>query len=184
MNSNDGRIEFPACSEYDLDLADLVDGALEPGRVGPVRTHLASCARCQRFVADLEAIDRRLAGALPRPALSPEFDTKLAARIGHLRRTQPRDRALADADAEYESLLGALTRGWRWRTALNAAAMASVAGGVAVAVINVAPGLTEGIGLTVSQAAATGFTLGGLALLASALLTRRASTAAEGLFEP
>lgn len=182
MTPNDGHIEFPACSEYDLDLADLVDGTLEPGRAGPVRAHLASCTRCQRFVADLQVIDQRLTAALPRPALSPDFEAKLRARMDHLRGVQPRDRARAAADVEYESLLRSLTRGWRWRTALNAAAMASAAGGIAMAVITIAPEVTDRIGLMVSPAAATGSALAALALVASALLTRRAGPAADGLF--
>ncbi len=59
------------CEELELDLADLLEGSLEPGALRAAQTHLASCTPCASLVADLRRIEREAAAL---PALLPEHD--------------------------------------------------------------------------------------------------------------
>lgn len=102
------------------DLTALLDGALPPARRAEVEAHLAACGGC-RGERDRLAGALALLGALPPPPEpSPWFNARLAAR-------------LAAEPAPAPGLLARL-RGWRWRLALPATALAALA---AVALLTV-----------------------------------------------
>jgi len=148
MNHRNRESQGLSCGEYEFDLGELADGSLQADREPAVRAHLAGCARCRAVLRDLAALDDALSGALPRPALSGDFDARLAARIAGLERTRPREVARAEAEREYRGLLDALQRGLRIHAALNALAGASVAGGVVVGLLSAGPRLVQATGFT------------------------------------
>jgi hypothetical protein len=113
-----------ACEDYEVDVAELVDGTLAPEKARIVWLHLAGCVRCRRWRGEYAAMDARLARALPRPRLAADFEWRLAAR---LRARAARDRAdtRIAATREYADLMADL------RDRLRSAALASVAGAVA-----------------------------------------------------
>ncbi|HEX9208486.1 MAG TPA: hypothetical protein VF851_09630 [Steroidobacteraceae bacterium] len=174
MNSHDYHLILGPCTEYDFDLAELVDGTLTPEREPDVRRHLRDCLRCQRFVQEMSAVDAQLAATLPRPALAADFEARLHARIAGLQRKPAREAALADAQREFESMLGTLRRGVRLDATLNAIAMASVAGGVVAALHAAAPGLVTALGLGHVSFTAAGAIITLVAMAGSFVATRRA----------
>jgi anti-sigma factor RsiW len=135
------------CADFEFDLVDLLEDALEPGRADTVRKHLAQCPRCRAHAAALDELDAALADALPRPALSPGFDARLREQIAELTQVPDRTAALESAAREHEWMLQGLGRGLGWRTILNAAALASVVGGMIVGLDATAPGLLQSFGL-------------------------------------
>ena len=126
---NDRHIYNP-CEDREFDIADLVDGTLASERIAAVQRHLLVCPRCSAWHAALQAMDAGLAAAVGRPGLSPEFGTKLQARIEGLTtaRRLAADAARTEAESEYERMLATL-QGWRWRAVLNGVATAAVVGG-------------------------------------------------------
>jgi anti-sigma factor RsiW len=147
MNSNDIALALGPCADYEFDLVEIREGTLEPDRAGTVQRHMAQCARCRAYAATLDQLDASLADALPRPALSPDFDTRLREQIAELTRMPNRTAALAAAEREHEWMLRNLGRGLSWRTVLNAAALGSVVGGLVVGLDSVVPGLQQSLGL-------------------------------------
>jgi anti-sigma factor RsiW len=147
MNSNHIALSLGPCADYEFDLVELHEGSLEASRAGVVQHHLTHCARCRAYAAALGELDAALSAALPRPALSPDFDTRLREQIAALTQTPNRAAALAAAQSEHERMLQRLGRGLSWRTVLNAAALGSVVGGVIVGLDAVAPGLLQSFGL-------------------------------------
>jgi anti-sigma factor RsiW len=147
MNSNEIALALGPCADFEFDLVELREGSLEPGRAGTVRHHMAQCARCRAYAATLDDLDAALAAALPRPALSSEFDARLREQIAELTQVPNRTAALATAEREHEWMLQNLGRGLSWRTVLNAAALGSVVGGLIVGLDSVAPGLLQSFGL-------------------------------------
>jgi anti-sigma-K factor RskA len=100
-------------SHVNDDLSALLDGALPAGRRAEVEAHVAACADC---CAERD----RLAGALlllgrlpPPPEPSPWFASRLEARLD-------------DEQAPSGGLLARLGT-WRWRLALPAGAVATLA---------------------------------------------------------
>ncbi len=155
MNSNDIALSLGPCADYEFDLVELFEGSLEAGRATLVRQHMERCTRCRAYTSALGALDAALAGALPRPALSTEFDAHLRERIAELAQVPSRTAALAAAEREHAWILQNLGRGLSWRTALNAAALGSVVGGVVVGLDSVAPGLLQSFGLVAPGMSAT-----------------------------
>lgn len=145
MNEDLACANLGPCEEHEFELVEWLDGDLAPDRAVAVRRHVAGCARCRAFAREMQAIDAALASALPRVQLAADFESRLHARIGGLRRTVPKDVALAAAAKEYESVLRTLRRGLTWRTALNAGAAAAVGGGVALGFGPLAPGWFESL---------------------------------------
>jgi anti-sigma factor RsiW len=143
------------CADYEFDLVDLLENALEPGRAATVRRHMAQCPRCRAHALALGELDAALADALPRPALSADFDARLRQQITALQRAPDRSAALATAEREHEWMLQGLGRGLGWRTLLNAAALASVVGGMIVGLDATAPGLLQSFGLVGTGLSAT-----------------------------
>jgi anti-sigma factor RsiW len=116
---NDPTLTGP-CADYEHDLVELTDGALSPERAGKVQAHLAHCARCRAWAAAFTAIDARLATALPQPALSPQFDTRLRERITTLSRPVTRGELRARLERDHDALVGTLERAARRRAVLGA----------------------------------------------------------------
>jgi anti-sigma factor RsiW len=164
------------CAEHEFDLIEHSEGSLAPEPAALLQQHLAHCARCRAYAAELAHLDVTLAAALPRPELSSDFDARLAARIGELRRAPDRNSALAAAEREHQQLLGALGRGVDWRTWLNAAALGSVAGGVLLALDSVAPQLLQTLGVVpagISPSTTFALVLGFAALATGLTFARR-----------
>jgi anti-sigma factor RsiW len=116
---NDPTLIGP-CADFEHDLLDLHDGTLPPGRVGVVRGHLGRCARCQSWLAEFAVLDARLAGGLPQPRLSPDFDARLQERLAALQRAPARGELRVRLERERETLLGALQSAARRRAAFGA----------------------------------------------------------------
>ena len=155
QHPHDYALSLGPCPDYEYDLAELLEGSLEASRAGAVQHHMAQCSRCRAYALALGELDAVLAAALPRPALSPEFDAHLRERIAELTQAPNRTAALAAAEREYASLQRNLGRGLGWRTVLNAAALASVVGGGVVGFDSVAPELLQSFGLTGPDTSAT-----------------------------
>jgi hypothetical protein len=61
---------------------DMLDSLLEAGDVNaPVENHIATCEKCQRFLAIQQAIDAHLTEETSSVALSPQFRAALRARL-------------------------------------------------------------------------------------------------------
>ena len=114
------------CADYEHDLVELHDGALGPERARVIRLHLESCARCRAWAEEFAAADAELEAALPRPALSPEFEARLQARLAGLTRQNGRVARREAAELEHDSLVESLRRGARVRATVNAVGWAGV----------------------------------------------------------
>lgn len=178
QHSHDYALSRGPCTDYEFDLVELHEDSLEPERAGLVQRHLQRCARCQGYLSALDELDASLDAALPRPALSPDFDARLQARIAELTKVPNRSAALAVAEREYERMLQHLGRGLNWRTLLNAAALGSVVGGVIVGLDAVAPGLLQSLGLVgpyLSATATFSIALGAVFAVCGAVFARGAA---------
>jgi hypothetical protein len=127
------------CADYEHDLVELRDGSLGPERARVIRLHVESCARCRAWQADFATIDAGLAAALPRPAVSADFERRLQARIAALARPANRSDLRARADRDYERLVEALRRGARRHALLDGIGAAAIA----ICALLVARGLVE-----------------------------------------
>lgn len=123
---NDPTLIGP-CAEFEHDLVDLSDGALEPEREHALHRHLAGCARCAAWQASFAAIDARLATSLPRVELSADFDARLEQRLAALTRSTGTDELRWRLVQEHDSLLAALRRGARRQALLGATASVAAA---------------------------------------------------------
>lgn len=155
QHPHDYALSLGPCPDYEFDLVELQEGSLEAGRAGAVQHHMTQCSRCRAYALALGELDAALAETLPRPGLSLDFNARLRERIAELRRVPNRTAALAAAEREHEWMLRNLGRGLGWRTALNAAALGSVVGGVVVGFDSVAPGLLQSFGLVGPHMSAT-----------------------------
>jgi anti-sigma factor RsiW len=174
MNSREQPLTAGAgpCEDRAFELMEFVDGALPADEAARQQRHVASCARCRAFVASLGQVSASLAAALPSPVVSAGFDQRLRARIAGLPRTARDEAALAGADHEYREALATLRHGLRWRTTLNAIATAAVAGGLWIALSDVAPSVSAALGLGASGPLATALALSAVAVAAGAGATR------------
>jgi anti-sigma factor RsiW len=143
----DMALALGPCADYEFDLVELSEHTLAPDRVRQLQDHVAHCARCRAYLAELSALDVALATTLPAPQLPADFDARLAQRIAALQRSPDRAAALAAAEREHQQLRHALGRALDWRTVLNGAAFGAVAGGALLALDHVAPGLLQANGL-------------------------------------
>jgi anti-sigma factor RsiW len=162
------------CEDYALDLMELGDGTLPPERARTVRQHVDGCTRCRHWMAEMTAVGSALAAAMPRPELSPDFDARLRGRIGELSSHTRAERSdlRAAIEHEHERMVDALRRGLRLRTALNAAATASVAGGLLAAAHSIGPDLAHTLGFADS-------TLFGLSTTAALIVAASIAAAAS-----
>jgi predicted anti-sigma-YlaC factor YlaD len=158
------------CAEHEFDLIEHSEGSLAPEPAALLLQHLAHCARCRAYAAELAQLDAMLAAKLPRPVLSPGFDARLAARIGELSRTPERSAALAMESEEYQRRLNSLGRALDWRSALSAVAAASAMGGVIYALMSVSSEFTTLLRLQTPVIAALGM---GVAAAAMGVSLRR-----------
>lgn len=127
------------CADYEHDLVELLEGSLGPERARVIRLHVESCARCRAWQAEFAALDAGLAAALPRPAISPDFERRLQARLSALAQPANRSDLRARVDREHERLVEALRRGARRHALLDGIGSAAVA----ICVLAVAHGLLE-----------------------------------------
>lgn len=134
---------LPPCADYEYEIVEFVEGSLAPDKVRTVRAHLESCARCRNWQSSYAEVDARLAAALPRPALSADFASRLQARLGSESRRMPRNDVRSAADAEYLRALEALRRGARSNAVLAGLAVAVVAVGAVVLAPSLLPDATS-----------------------------------------
>jgi anti-sigma factor RsiW len=108
------------------DLTALVDGALPPARAREIERHLDACATCQAERDRLSAAVAAFRQVSPAPEPSPQFASRLSARLA---REEPPRRSWA-------ARLGAFVdpSALRWKIAAPAAA-AALAGGVVFAAV-------------------------------------------------
>jgi anti-sigma factor RsiW len=158
------------CEDRAFELMELVDGALAPADAARLQQHLASCPRCRAFAREFARTSEALAAAVPHATVSADFDARLRARLAGLARDTRGGTARESVEREYREALDALRRGLRWRTALNAVAAASLAGGIVVAVNTVTPEVFASLGPSAPMAATFG--LAASALAACIALTR------------
>jgi anti-sigma factor RsiW len=118
---------FPACEDFEHEIADLVDGLLSELDASRVRSHLASCGACRAWQAEYLAVNEGLSTALPRPHLSAGFDAALEARIGALKTANGREARRAAADRDHDTLLVSLRRQTGRRAVLGALGAGSAA---------------------------------------------------------
>jgi anti-sigma factor RsiW len=121
---NDPTLTGP-CAEYEHEIVDLHDGELPAGRARAVSSHLEGCARCRAWAGEVAALDARLAAALPRPVLSPDFDARLRERIASLATPVRRPELRSRLEQEHDALVDALRRSARRRAVLGAVATAA-----------------------------------------------------------
>jgi anti-sigma factor RsiW len=82
-----------ACPEFEDLILDYCEAAAPPADSALLEAHVAGCAGCRGYLAAQQELDLRLSKAITRPALSPAFARRLAARISGERRA-PRFRWL------------------------------------------------------------------------------------------
>lgn len=82
MPSLDRLVAGLRCREVLASLSDFLDGTLLPGRVAAIRAHLAGCRECDRFGRDVAAVLEGLRAAAEPPALAPDVEARLRARLG------------------------------------------------------------------------------------------------------
>jgi anti-sigma factor RsiW len=79
------------CYDAEALLLEALDDAL----AAPVRRaldgHLATCARCAAFSADMRAVDAALMAALPQPVVPPSIAPNVRTRVRRERRAALRD---------------------------------------------------------------------------------------------
>ena len=75
-----------ACPEFEDLILDYSEGAASPADCAMLDSHIAACVDCRAYLAEQQELERRLSKSLTRPALSPAFDSTLAARIATERR--------------------------------------------------------------------------------------------------
>lgn len=153
----------PPCEDRAFELMEFVDGALALADAARVQQHLASCARCRAFAGEFASTSEALAATVPHATVSADFDARLRARLAGLARNPRGTTALESVEREYREALDALRRGLRWRTALNAVATASLAGGTVVAVSSVTPEIFASLGPSAPMAATFGLVASALA---------------------
>jgi anti-sigma factor RsiW len=69
-----------SCTEFEDLILDQIDGLLAPETQLALHNHLAACENCRAFQAEQLDVVRSLL-ALPRPQLSPQFQTRVLAAI-------------------------------------------------------------------------------------------------------
>lgn len=69
-------------------ISEYVDGTLTPNQRRRVQAHLEQCASCAGLAEDFQAMSHLLQG-LPTAQTSPEFDSRLTARLARTRRPSP-----------------------------------------------------------------------------------------------
>jgi anti-sigma factor RsiW len=109
-----------ACAGYEYELVELLDGSLGPERARVIRLHVEDCARCRHWLAEFSAIDARLANAIPRPTLSPDFEAGLRARLAAAGQPPQRGELTAAVEREHRRLIEAIGRGARRHVLLDA----------------------------------------------------------------
>jgi anti-sigma factor RsiW len=69
------------CHEFEDLILDYCEGAASPADGALLESHIAVCGGCRARLAMQQELDLRLSKSFPRPALSPAFAARLAARM-------------------------------------------------------------------------------------------------------
>jgi anti-sigma factor RsiW len=102
-----------ACAEFENRIADYLEEQLPPSERQAVETHLAACAGCRAFCAQLRELDAALARAVKAPALRADFSGRVQRRIeAEPARWSAAERAerLRQAEAEFQARAERLRR--------------------------------------------------------------------------
>ena len=126
---------LPPCAEFEFDLVELADGTLAAERARTVRAHLEGCERCRGWQAAYAEVDARLGEALPRPALSADFDARLQARLAAETRRVPSADLRTQVDSEYRRMVDSLGAGARRSAVLTGGTLAVAALGTAIVLL-------------------------------------------------
>jgi anti-sigma factor RsiW len=113
------------CADYEVEIAEWLDGELPPERARIISLHVSGCVRCRTWSDAYAAIDRRLAASLPQPELSGDFGARVASAIDHVSTSDASSRDAIEHD--YAASLQRLRRGWKLPALLNGLAAAAVA---------------------------------------------------------
>jgi anti-sigma factor RsiW len=108
------------CPDREYQLVDMIDGSLPPDEARQLQAHLDGCPRCRDWLAGYREVDLDLQAALPRAALSPGFEQRLAARIAATGTKTERSAMLGRARFEHDQLLQGLKSSTRRTLVLNA----------------------------------------------------------------
>ena len=81
------------CPEFEDPILEYCEGAISPAGRARVEAHLARCGECRAYLEAQRELDLVLARSIARPALSPAFGDRLAARL-RAQRQAPRFRRL------------------------------------------------------------------------------------------
>jgi anti-sigma factor RsiW len=110
------------CADFEHDIVELIDGALDPARAHELGAHLAACPRCRDWQVAFAAFDSRLAESLPQPELSAGFAQRLRERLALLATPAESGELRVAADREYRRMLESLGHGLRRNVLLDALA--------------------------------------------------------------
>jgi anti-sigma factor RsiW len=102
-----------ACAEFENRIADYLEEQLPPGGRQAVETHLAACAECRAFCAQLRELDAALACAVKAPALGADFSARVRRRVeAEPVRWSAAERAerLRQAEADFQTRVARLRR--------------------------------------------------------------------------
>jgi anti-sigma factor RsiW len=136
-----------ACPEFENRIADYLEEQLPPSERLAVETHLAACAECRAFCAQLRELDATLARAVKAPALGTDFSARVWRRI----EAEPAPGSAAEraerrrqAEAEFEARMARLRRpSLRLLALLDGAGYAALAGLLLCLWYSVAPSVAS-----------------------------------------
>lgn len=128
------------CPDFEDRILDWLDNRLSAADRHQVESHVATCAACRRFWLAQQALDARLAAALPRPVLSGDFRDRVLRSVQALATSVPgesREKQRQVLEADLEVRRKALWRACLWRNIpawldLAAYITVAIAGGLAL----------------------------------------------------
>lgn len=135
------------CADYEPQIADWLDGRLDPATTASVEQHLAECPGCAAFAASLRVLDASLARRVQLRPLTPGFETRLRARLDSIssadaeaRRAELK-RAL---QADYEATLARMRRRvGSWSALLDVLGLGLLTAGTLTAAVSQVPKLMQ-----------------------------------------
>lgn len=131
------------CAGYEIEIVELIDGALSPAREREVRAHIAACTRCRSWQSMFAGTDAMLAEVLPRPTLSDGFAARLKERLAKMPRAGVPGDLRAAAERERAWTLQVIARSARRNAAFGAATATAVAACIASLAVVAQPGIEE-----------------------------------------
>lgn len=134
-----------ACPEYEVRIADWVEGELPPEEAVPLGRHLEGCPACAEFAQQLRGLDARLTRTLGPRSLPADFRARLWQRVAAeapatsaVQRGELKQRV----QAEYEAGLARMRRRFRsFGSVLDALGLGFLVASAATAAVLHAPKL-------------------------------------------